>query len=48
MLILSIVGIGLIVFNTLFIVSACKVSSKSDAWEEEIRQDIKKTSYIIW
>ena len=41
-----IIGVILIAFNTLFILSASKLSSKCDDWEEEIVQDIKEISYI--
>jgi len=47
MLVLSIVGIGMVIFNALFILSACKVASRSDQWEEEMLKEVKDETYII-
>jgi len=34
-----------IIFNILFVLSACKVAGR-DEWEEQLISDIKETSYI--
>jgi len=36
-----------ITFNTLFILSVCKLTTKCDAWEEELINDVKEKSYIV-
>jgi hypothetical protein len=43
---LLIMAFFIIIFNTIFLLSACKVAGRCDKWEEEIIKDIKKDAYI--